>query len=34
MLFVFEMENFKAKSDHAFKLLEILARKYGINAKY
>lgn len=28
------MENFKAKADHAFKLLEILARKHCINAKY
>lgn len=34
VLFVFKMENFKAESDHAFKLLEILARKCCINAKY
>lgn len=28
------MENFKAKSDRAFQLLQLLARKYCINAKY
>lgn len=33
-VFVFKMENFKAKSDRAFQLLQLLARKYCINAKY
>lgn len=28
------MENFKAKSDRAFQLLQLLAGKYCINAKY
>lgn len=34
VLFVFKKESFKAKSDRAFKLSEILARKYCINAKH